>query len=86
MAAAPSQHTARVQQLLGLGLSDAFRLFEQPPKSFSWWDYRQFAFRRNLGLRIDLTLVSDALRGACIGAGSGWKTSLRPAPPRNSVA
>ena len=51
--------------LLGLGLVDAFRLFEQPEKSFSWWDYRMMAFRRNFGLRIDHLLVSPALRSAC---------------------
>jgi exodeoxyribonuclease-3 len=49
--------------LLGLGLHDAFRLFEQPPKQYSWWDYRMLAFRRNQGLRIDHILVSDALKG-----------------------
>lgn len=48
--------------LLALGLHDAFRLFEQPEKSYSWWDYRDFAFRRNRGLRIDYTLVSEALK------------------------
>jgi exodeoxyribonuclease-3 len=50
------------QQLLGLGLTDAFRLFEQPPKSWSWWDYRNLAFRKNQGLRIDHILVSAALK------------------------
>jgi exodeoxyribonuclease-3 len=50
------------QQLLGLGLHDAFRLFEQAPKLYSWWDYRMLAFRRNQGLRIDHILVSDALK------------------------
>lgn len=49
------------QALLALGLHDAFRLFEQPEKSFSWWDYREFGFRRNRGLRIDHVLVSAAL-------------------------
>jgi exodeoxyribonuclease-3 len=49
------------QTLLGLGLSDAFRLFAQAPKSWSWWDYRNLAFRRNQGLRIDHILVSTAL-------------------------
>jgi len=51
-----------LQGLFGLGLHDAFRLFEQPEKTYSWWDYREFAFRRNRGLRIDYILVSDALR------------------------
>ena len=49
------------QALLALGLVDAFRLFEQPEKSYSWWDYREMAFRRNRGLRIDHILVSQAL-------------------------
>ena len=52
------------QALLGLGLVDAFRLFEQPPKSWSWWDYRNLAFRKNQGLRIDHILVSQALQPA----------------------
>jgi exodeoxyribonuclease III len=50
------------QTLLGLGLVDAFRLFEQPEKSYSWWDYREMAFRRNKGLRIDHILVSQSLQ------------------------
>ncbi|MCW5663076.1 MAG: exodeoxyribonuclease III [Piscinibacter sp.] len=50
------------RQLVALGLHDAFRLFEQPPKSWSWWDYRNLAFRRNQGLRIDHILVSEALK------------------------
>ena len=48
--------------LLALGLNDAFRMFEQPEKSYSWWDYREFAFRRNRGLRIDHILVSEPLK------------------------
>jgi exodeoxyribonuclease-3 len=56
------EERAHFQQLLALGLHDAFRLFEQPPKSWSWWDYRNLAFRKNQGLRIDHILVSDALR------------------------
>ena len=57
-----------LQGLLDLGLHDSFRLFEQAPASFSWWDYRQGGFRRNHGLRIDLILLSTALRQACIAA------------------
>jgi len=51
--------------LLDLGLVDTFRLFEQEEKSFSWWDYRAAAFRRNLGLRIDLILASRSLAAGC---------------------
>ena len=55
---------AHFRGLLGLGLQDAFRMFEQPPKSWSWWDYRNLAFRKNQGLRIDHVLVSAALAPA----------------------
>lgn len=55
------EERAHFKALLDLGLTDAFRLFEQAPKSYSWWDYREFAFRRNRGLRIDHILVSAAL-------------------------
>ncbi len=56
---------AAFRALEALGLVDAFRLFEQPERSFSWWDYRMLAFRRNFGLRIDHLLVSEALREHC---------------------
>ncbi len=52
---------AHFKNLLDLGLVDAFRQFEQPEKSYSWWDYREFGFRRNRGLRIDHILVSPSL-------------------------
>ena len=48
--------------LISMGLHDSFRLFDQPEKSYSWWDYRDFGFRRNRGLRIDHILVSPALK------------------------
>jgi exodeoxyribonuclease-3 len=56
------QERQHFQGLIGLGLVDAFRLFEQPAKSWSWWDYRNLAFRKNQGLRIDHILVSTALQ------------------------
>ena len=52
-------------KITALGLHDSFRLFEQPEKSFSWWDYRMMGFRRNFGMRIDHILVSDALKNKC---------------------
>jgi exodeoxyribonuclease-3 len=63
--------------LIGLGLVDAFRLFEQPPKAWSWWDYRNLAFRRNQGLRIDHILVSTALRPRVLSC------TIDKAPRRN---
>ncbi|HNV59670.1 MAG TPA: exodeoxyribonuclease III, partial [Rhodoferax sp.] len=58
-----------LRALIALGLHDSFRLFVQPPKSFSWWDYRDMGFRRNRGLRIDHILISNALKAqaqACV--------------------
>lgn len=55
--------------ITALGLHDAFRLVESAGGHYSWWDYRQAAYRRNLGLRIDLVLVSDALKTRVRGAG-----------------
>jgi len=56
---------AALRALADLGLADAFRLFEQAEKSYSWWDYRMAAFRRNLGLRIDHILLSGPLASRC---------------------
>lgn len=56
---------AAFRALLDLGLKDSFRLFEQPDRSYTWWDYRNLAFRRKWGLRIDHILVSPALAAQC---------------------
>ncbi|HMN34347.1 MAG TPA: exodeoxyribonuclease III [Chiayiivirga sp.] len=60
---------AALRRLFGLGLHDSFRLFEAEGGHFSWWDYRAAGFRRNLGLRIDLILASEALRPRLTAAG-----------------
>ena len=52
--------------LIELGFTDSFRLFEQPEKSYTWWDYRMMAFRLNRGLRIDHILLSNELANRCI--------------------
>jgi exodeoxyribonuclease-3 len=54
-----------LQEVLAAGLKDAFRLFEQPERSYTWWDYRMNAFRRKMGLRIDHILLSDELARVC---------------------
>lgn len=54
-----------LRALFDLGFADAYRLFEQPEKSFTWWDYRMNAFRRRMGLRIDHVLLSPALAAEC---------------------
>jgi len=76
---------AALAGIAGLGLADTFRLFEQPEASFSWWDYRAAAFRRNRGLRIDLQLASEALARNCRCAAidrepRGWERPSDHAP------
>ena len=56
------EERTHLKALIGLGLSDAFRLFPQPDKSYSWWDYRMLGFQKNRGMRIDHILISDALK------------------------
>ena len=58
----------RFRNLLALGLKDSFRLFDQPEKIYSWWDYRMMGFRRNHGLRIDHILLSEPLAGGCVSS------------------
>lgn len=58
-----------LKQLLELGLLDSFRLLEPQTRAFSWWDYRQGAYRRDQGLRIDLALISEALRAKLLEVG-----------------
>lgn len=60
---------AAFRALLALGLKDSFRLFEQPERSYSWWDYRMKAFQRKMGLRIDHVLLSAPLAQRCTAAG-----------------
>ena len=59
---------AAFRRLLSLGLKDSFRLFDQPAKSFSWWDYRMLGFQKNRGLRIDHILLSETLAARCTAA------------------
>jgi exodeoxyribonuclease-3 len=56
---------AAFKRLCDLNLTDAFRLFDQAEKLYSWWDYRQMAFRRNMGMRIDHILLSAPLAARC---------------------
>lgn len=56
---------AALRRLMSLGFADSFRLFDQPERSYSWWDYRMNAFRRKMGLRIDHALLSPELARAC---------------------
>lgn len=73
------------QKILNLGFCDSFRLFEQLPKQYSWWDYRMLGFRRNAGVRIDHILVSKALKPYCASSRidktpRGWERPSDHAP------
>ena len=56
------QERDHFNRLIGLGLTDSFRMFDQPEKSYSWWDYRMLGYQKNRGLRIDHILVSEPLK------------------------
>ena len=56
---------AAFKEIVALGLTDSFRMFDQAEKSYSWWDYRMNGFKRNLGLRIDHILLSAELAKTC---------------------
>ncbi len=64
-----TQERAALQKLMALGLHDSYRLHTDEAGIFSWWDYRMAGFRRNLGLRIDLVLISEALKSSAIASG-----------------
>ena len=71
---------AAFRRLQALGLKDSFRLFDQPDKSFSWWDYRMLGFQRNQGLRIDHILLSEPLAARCTAAGIDREMRKRERP------
>lgn len=73
------------QALISLGFTDSFRMFEQAPKTYSWWDYRMMGFRRNAGLRIDHILLSENLKDQCAASivdkvPRGWEQPSDHAP------
>jgi len=59
------QERGALEKLVDLGLVDSFRLFKQQDASYSWWDYRAAAYRRKMGLRIDLILLSTPVAERC---------------------
>ncbi len=76
---------AALAKIAALGMTDLFRRFEQPERSWSWWDYRMNAFRRDNGLRIDLMLASSELAKRCTACTidrvpRGWERPSDHAP------
>jgi exodeoxyribonuclease-3 len=65
-----STHTSqaersRLEAVLACGLVDVFRYLEPDAVQFTWWDYRAGHFHKNLGLRIDLGLLTPELAERC---------------------
>jgi exodeoxyribonuclease-3 len=71
---------AAFRELLALGLKDSFRLFDQPAKTYSWWDYRMLGFQKNNGLRIDHILLSTPMAERCRAAGVDREMRKRERP------
>jgi exodeoxyribonuclease-3 len=55
----------RLRGLLDWGLIDLLRLHEAGPGPFTWWDYREGAFHRGWGLRLDLALGTRPVADRC---------------------
>ena len=62
----PKEHAA-LDALKAWGLRDLFREHVEEAGRYSWWDYRQLAFPKNKGLRIDLILGTEAAAKRCTG-------------------
>jgi exodeoxyribonuclease III len=50
-------------------LVDAYRYVHPDEQQFTWWDYRAGNFHKNLGMRIDLALVSSGLAEGLMACG-----------------
>ncbi len=51
-----------IDELLNMGFIDTFRVFNDKPDNYSWWDYKTRARERNVGWRIDYFFISENLR------------------------
>ncbi len=69
-----------IEAILAAGLVDAYRALHPEEPGFTWWDYRQGHFHRKLGMRIDLVLVSDALRASVTRCGIDRNYRKGPKP------
>lgn len=63
----PSMRQA-LKQFQDAFLVDTFRLHHEEGERYSWWDYRQLAFPKNRGLRIDYVFASPSLAPLCSAA------------------
>jgi exodeoxyribonuclease-3 len=54
-------------ELVDWGLTDLHHALHPQGGVYSWWDYRQLAFPKNDGLRIDHILATETLAKKCTG-------------------
>jgi exodeoxyribonuclease III len=71
---------SRLHAILERGLVDAFRYMDPTTAQFTWWDYRAGHFHKNLGLRIDLGLLSPELAKRCRRCGIDRSFRKGPKP------
>lgn len=64
----------RIKAFIDAGFTDSFRAFNPAGKAYTWWDYRQGAFRRNMGMRLDLVLASRQAMPLFISVETGIET------------
>ncbi len=57
-----------MDKIVGLGYVDTFRMFNQEPGHYSWWDQLTRARERNTGWRIDYFFVTEELRQRVVNA------------------
>lgn len=71
---------AALQRVFEWGLVDTFRLHHESGGFYSWWDYRQLAFAKNDGLRIDHVLATAPLAARCTSASIDRDARKGPQP------
>jgi exodeoxyribonuclease-3 len=59
---------AALEAVRAFGLVDLVRLHHAGPGPWSWWDYKQLAFPRDQGLRIDHLFATEPVARACSAA------------------
>jgi exodeoxyribonuclease-3 len=57
-----------MDEFIGSGFVDTFRIFDDGPDNYTWWTYRFNARERNIGWRIDYFCVDSASEARVLGA------------------
>lgn len=78
---------ARIVRLVGTGMVDLYRAEHPDEPGFTWWDYRQGAFHRRQGLRIDLLLATKDLadRLEAVELSRSWRKKIDGMIPSDHI-